>query len=331
MRRASQEPERDVLIAVAEEGLLLEAAGIADIFSTANEVASAGGRGPRYRLSVATAQRHRVAHGRSGLSLLADACLAELRPSAPRDTIIMTGRGASAEEREALASWFKAAAPHARRVVSVCSGAFVLAQAGLLDGRKATTHWKVMDELERTFPKIKVQKGPIYVRDGSTWTSAGASSGFDLSLALVEADLGFDVAKEVAQHLVMYLRRPGGQSQFSRYLASQASEEGPVRDVQSWAMEHLASDLRVERLAERAAMSPRNFARVFAKETGTTPARFVELIRLEAARQRLEMGRETVEQVAAACGMGSGLTLRRAFDRELGVSPTEYRERFGSK
>jgi Transcriptional regulator containing an amidase domain and an AraC-type DNA-binding HTH domain len=327
MNRDSSPVERDILIVACENGLLLEATGVADVFSTANELAPAGSR--PYALRIATAQPHRVVHGRSGLNLLADSCLTELRPSVPRDTIMVTGRGGSPEEREALSSWIKAAAPRARRVVSVCAGAFVLAQAGLLDGLRATTHWKTLDELAARYPKVEVQRGPIYVRDGKVWTSAGASSGFDLSLALVEDDLGFAVAKAVAQHLVMFLRRPGGQSQFSSYLAAQASSEGPIQELQSWAIEHLAADLSVEAMASRAAMSPRNFARVFSKETGCTPARFVEGIRLEAARQRLEMGDESVEQVAAACGLGNALALRRAFERELGVSPSDYRARFG--
>ena len=329
MANRRNESVRDVLIVVPEESLLLEAAGIADIFNTASELSPHESATPLYTISIATAQRHRVAHGRSGLNLLADACLAELKPAKARDTIIVTSRGSSPQERETIAAWFKAAASRARRVVSVCAGAFILARAGLLDGRKATTHWKSLDELEAAYPNIALQKGPIYVHDGGIWTSAGASSGFDLCLALVEEDFGFDLAKAVAQHLVMYLRRPGGQSQFSSYLAAQASSEGPVGKVQSWAIEHLSGDLSVDRLAERAAMSPRNFARVFAKETGTTPARFIERVRLEAARQHLEMGGETIDQVARACGMGNALALRRAFERDLGVSPSEYRERFG--
>jgi transcriptional regulator GlxA family with amidase domain len=331
MARRRYVSERDILIVATDECLLSEPAGIADIFQMANELGPSDPRHPPYKVSVATTQRHRVAHGRSGLSLLADASLAELRASDPRDTVIVAGRGVSLEERAVLASWFKAAAPHSRRVVSICAGAFILALAGLLDGRKATTHWKSLDELQAEYPKVDVQKGPIYVRDGKIWTSAGASSGFDLSLALVEEDRGFAVAKAVAQYLVMYLRRPGGQSQFSSYLAAQADADGPIRAVQSWAMEHLSSDLSVEALAARAAMSPRNFARVFARQTGTTPARFVEDVRLEAARQRLEMGKETIEEVAKSCGLAGGLALRRVFERDLGVSPSEYCERFGRK
>jgi transcriptional regulator GlxA family with amidase domain len=261
--------------------------------------------------------------------VLADHSLADLDPTEPRDTILLTGRGQTAEESQALAQWLVRAEPHTRRVVSVCAGALVLAQAGLLDGKRATTHWKRFDELTVNYPQVTVDRDSIYVNDGKIWTSAGVSSGFDLTLALVEEDLGTSSAREVAQDLVLFLRRPGGQSQFSRFLAGQAEHPGPIREVQSWALEHLESDLNVEKLADKAAMSPRNFARVFVRQTGTTPARFVEEIRLEAARQRLEQGNETLEAVAARCGLGTALNLRRTFEKHLGVSPSEYRERFG--
>ncbi len=319
---------RTVLIIVPQSSLLMEAAGIADIFHRAN-VLSGPDAGP-YRCSVATWQAHRVATGRGGLRLLADQCLSTLDPATPWDTLVVTGRGDSVEERAALAGWLREAVPHSRRVVSVCAGAFILAMAGILDGRRATTHWHLLEALAREFPLIRVDMDSIYVKDGDVWTSAGVSSGFDLALALVEEDLGTSVARDVARDMVLFLRRPGGQSQFSRFLASQAADPGPIRDVQLWTLEHLDSDLAVEKLADRAAMSPRNFARVFHRQTGTTPARFVEEVRLEAARQRLEQGRETLEAVAAACGLGSALNLRRTFERHLGVTPSEYRERFGS-
>jgi transcriptional regulator GlxA family with amidase domain len=321
---------RTVLIIVPEEGLLFESAGVADILGWVNRQIAAGAPGPGYQVTVATTLRHRVVHGRSGLNLLADVCLGDLDPTAGWDTVMVTGRGQTPEENAAVSDWISLAAPHTRRVVSVCAGALVLAQAGLLDGRRATTHWQRLDELGSAYPKVLVERDSIYVNDGNIWTSAGASTGFDLALALVEEDHGFAAARGVAQDLVMYLRRPGGQSQFSRYLAAQASSPGPIRDVQAWALENLRADLGVEKLADRAAMSPRNFARVFAKETGTTPARFVEDIRLEAARSRLEQGNEGLEEVAAACGLGSALNLRRVFERQLGVNPSQYRERFGS-
>lgn len=316
------------LIIVPEEGLLFEATGVADILTWVNRHLPPGAAG--YELTIATTVRHRVVQGRSGLRLLADTCLSDLDPAAGWDTVLITGRGQSAEENAALADWLALASGAAGRVVSVCAGALVLAQAGLLEGRRATTHWQRLDQLAR-HPGVRVEGDSIYIKDGKVWTSAGASSGFDLALALVEEDYGFAMARDVAQDLVLYLRRPGGQSQFSRYLAHQASEEGPIRDVQAWALENLDSDLAVERLADRAAMSPRNFARVFVQQTGITPAKFVELIRLEAARVRIEQGREGLETVASVCGFGSALNLRRTFERHLGVSPTVYRERFGLK
>jgi transcriptional regulator GlxA family with amidase domain len=320
---------REFLIIVPEEGLLFEAAGVADILGWVNRQIAAGAPGEPYRVTIATTLRHRVVHGRSGLNLLADVCLSDLDPAGGWDTVMVTGRGQTAGENGAVADWIVLAAPHARRVVSVCAGALVLAQAGLLEGRRATTHWQRTAELARTYPGVKVEADPIYVNDGPIWTSAGASSGFDLALALVEADHGFAMARGVAQDLVMYLRRPGGQSQFSRFLARQAQGGGPIGEVQAWALENLDADLSVEKLADRAIMSPRNFARVFAQQTGITPARFVEEVRVEAARARLEQGRETLDEVAAACGFGTALTLRRSFEKLLGVTPSDYRERFG--
>jgi transcriptional regulator GlxA family with amidase domain len=174
-----------------------------------------------------------------------------------------------------------------------------------------------------------VEADSIFVQDGKVFTSAGAAAGMDLALSFVEADLGSDVARMVARFLVIYLRRPGGQSQFSTALEREAGSPGPVRDIQSWILEHLDQDLRVERLAEQVAMSPRNFARVFCREVGITPARYVEELRVEEAKRRLERSDEIVERIGVECGLGSALGLRRAFQRHLGISPGEYRERFG--
>jgi transcriptional regulator GlxA family with amidase domain len=321
---------RDVLIITPEGGLLFEAAGVADILTHANRLKLEDSKQPPYQVMIATTQPHRVVHGRSGLNLLADYRLTELDPERTRDTIMITGRGVNDEEDVAVADWVRRAAPTARRIVSVCAGALILARTGLLDGRCATTHWRLLDTLQSRFPAVKVQKGPIYVQDGPLWTAAGASSGFDLTLALVEEDHGFTVARDVAQDLVMYLRRPGGQSQFSRRLLTQARKPGPIRDLQSWILENIDRDLSVESLAEHVAMSPRNFTRVFARETGTPPATYVEEVRLDAARQRLEQGSESLDQVAAATGFINSLNLRRVFERNLQLTPSEYRERFCS-
>jgi transcriptional regulator GlxA family with amidase domain len=319
--------QRNVLIIVPNGGLLFEPAGITDILNQANIRAPAGV--PRYRAVVATTASSRVIHGRSGLNLLADESLESLDPGRVWDTVIVTNRADNEAESEAVAKRVARVSRHCRRTVSVCGGALILARAGLLAGRKATTHWKHLDELASLSPTTEVDRDSIYVRDGQIWTSAGASSGFDLTLALVAEDMGSAVAREVARDLVLFLRRPGGQAQFSRFLASQADPDTPVGRVQVWALEHLDADLSVERLAEEAAMSQRNFCRVFARETGTTPARFVEDLRLEAARGWLEQGHESLDEVASACGLGSALNLRRLFERALGVNPSDYRLRFG--
>lgn len=322
---------RDVLIIVPEDGLLFEAAGIADILGHANQMMTdAVRKRSGYRIHLATTQPHRVVHDRAGLNLLVDDRLIDLDPTVRRDTVIVTAKGASDDERRAVADWLRAAFPRTRRMASVCGGALTLAESGLLDGHRATTHWRRLDELERLHPKILVERGPIYVQDGPFWTSAGVTSGFDLTLALLEDDHGFELARDVAQDLVMFLRRPGTQSQFSRFLERQSPRKGPVRELQTWILEHLDADLSVERLAERLAVSPRHFGRLFQRETGLTPARYVEEVRLEAARTRLEQGSDGVEQIAVATGFGTALNLRRAFERQLQTTPSDYRERFRS-
>jgi transcriptional regulator GlxA family with amidase domain len=213
-------------------------------------------------------------------------------------------------------------------VTSVCSGAFLLARAGLLEGRTVTTHWASTAELARRHPELTVDPNPIFVRDGDIWTSAGVTSGMDLSLALVEEDLGRETAVEIARWLVLFLQRPGGQAQFSTHLSAQLAERRPLRDLQSWMADNLDADLRVEALADRAAMSPRNFARFFRREIGMTPAAYVEELRVERARQLLEQSADPVELISARCGFGTPETMRRAFARRVGVPPADYRARF---
>jgi transcriptional regulator GlxA family with amidase domain len=264
----------------------------------------------------------------SGVTLQPDGPLPTAR--AAIDTLVVAGGGgtpaAMADER--LVAWLRRTAPRCRRVASVCSGSFLLAEAGLLDGRRATTHWSVCSTLARRYPSITVEDDPIYVRDGDVWTSAGVTAGMDLALAMVADDLGRDVALEIARRFVLFLRRPGNQSQFSAPLAAQTADRDPLREVQRYVTEHPEADLSVERLAAMASFSPRHFARAFRDETGVTPARFVESVRLESARRRLEETDDAIDAVAAACGFGTTETMRRAFLRTLHVGPSEYRRRF---
>jgi transcriptional regulator GlxA family with amidase domain len=322
---------RKIVVIVGGNALLFEAAGIVDIFTRANLALPSDSALERYECILATPGTEKIVRGSSGVRILADANLSELDPRGGWDTAIVAGRGGEGQSssQAEMAEWLRCAEPSARRVVSVCAGAFVLAEAGLLRGRRATTHWRRARELARRYPDVEVDADPIFIREGKIATSAGATAGFDLTLALVEEDLGADVALDVARNLVLYLRRSGGQSQFSAPLERQARGNGRIRELQVWALDHLDEDLRVERLAEQAAMSPRNFARVFREEVGVPPAQYVEELRMEAARRRLEQTDDTMEGVAAACGMGTATSLRRAFHRTLGVSPVDYRERFG--
>jgi transcriptional regulator GlxA family with amidase domain len=264
----------------------------------------------------------------SGMRIEADCTTARCR--GPIDTLVLAGGDGvmAAHDDAALVSWVRAAAARSRRVASVCTGAFLLARAGLLDERTATTHWSACAELARRYPRVHVESDPIFVRSDNVYTSAGVTAGIDLALALVEDDLGPKVARDVARWLVLFLRRPGGQSQFSAALAAQRAVREPLRELQAWMVDHLDEDLSVHALAERAYMSPRNFARAFKREVGMTPAVYAETLRVERARTLLETGGEGVEQVALSCGFGTVETMRRVFRRTLGVSPGDYRERF---
>ncbi len=266
----------------------------------------------------------------SGLLLGVDRALPSVR--GPLDTLLVAGgRVEEAMHDPVIQRALRRLAPQSRRVASVCSGALVLAEVGLLDGRRATTHWGACDLLARDYPAITVDPDPIFVRDGNVWTSAGVTAGMDLALALVEEDRGRDVALAIARGLVMYAQRPGGQAQFSAALRAQGAQRQPLREVQAWVAEHLDTDLSVERLAGVAAMSPRHFARAFAAETSVTPARYVEDLRVEAARRLLESTTRPVEDIATTCGFGTAETMRRAFLRSVRVPPTEYRRRFNKE
>ena len=240
----------------------------------------------------------------------------------------MPGGQGSRQANPELVRWLRAHAPRANRLVSVCTGAFLLAEAGLLDRRRVTTHWAFCSALAAQYPAVRVEADPIFVRDGNVATSAGVTAGIDLALALVEDELGRDAALDIARHLVVFLRRPGNQAEFSAQLAGQLANRDPLRDVQRWIADHPAADLSVETLASQASLSPRQFARAFAAEVGMPPGRYVDRVRLETARRRLEDTADGVEQTARSCGYGTPEAMRRAFTRTLGVSPDEYRRRF---
>ncbi|MFL5821885.1 MAG: GlxA family transcriptional regulator [Solirubrobacteraceae bacterium] len=300
----------------------LDVTGPAEVFSIATRL----GRGS-YRIELAAAEQSTTTTS-SGLLLVPHRTLGSIRQ--PVDTLIVPGgegtREAMADER--LIRWIARAGARARRVTSVCTGAFLLAEAGLLDGRRATTHWSACGALKRRYPQVSVESDPIFLRDGNVWTSAGVTAGMDLSLALLEEDAGSEAALAVARQLVMFVRRPGGQAQFSTQLSARLADREPLRAVQDRIVQNLQEDLSVEALAAGAHMSPRNFARAFKREVGVTPAVYVERVRVERAQQLLQDHELTLPAVALRCGFGSEDRMRRAFHRRVGVGPAAYRSRF---
>ena len=251
----------------------------------------------------------------------------------PIDTLVVPG-GDGAEALVCapdFVRWLAKTSRRARRTCAVCTGAFLLAAAGILDSRRAVTHWNWCDRLARRFPAVQVETDPIYVKDDCIYTSAGVTAGIDLALALVEEDHGRERARTIAQDLVLFLRRAGGQSQFSGLLSAQASSRQPIEDLQSWALDHLREELSVETLAARCGMSPRHFARVFSKEKRVTPARFIEQLRVSAARVLLEDSAWSMKEVAMKTGFGSADSMRRSFVRVLGMSPKFYVEACGAR
>ncbi len=303
---------------------ILDVTGPLQVFATANDIA--GGDVAPYAIHVVSQAGGTVASS-SGMALLS-------HPLPPHgsalDTLIVAGGPGidSAAADEALVDWVRGRAHQARRFASVCTGAVLLATSGLLDGRRAATHWSRCSELARRFPSVRVQPDPIFVHDGPAWTSAGVTAGIDLALALVEEDLGRSVALAVARYLVVFLKRPGGQAQFSAALALQ--DDARFDALHTWIGGHLSGDLSLARLADQAGMSERSFSRHYLAATGRTPARAVETLRVEAARSLLLDSRLPVKRVSQRCGFGSEETMRRSFLRLLAATPQEYRARFGS-
>lgn len=313
--------ERTLLVVLFDDVQSLDVTGPVEVFQGA---ALACGDRSTYRIRTASLDGSSVRTS-SGLTLVPDGSLMDA--STP-DTLLVPGGEGTRRPDPRLVDWLRDNAPQTGRLVSVCTGALLLAEAGLLDGHRATTHWRACDHLAGAYPKVDVEPDPIFVRDGRISTSAGVTAGIDLALALVEEDLGRDIALTVARHLVVFLRRPGNQSQFSAQLAAQTATREPLRAVQHWVTQHPEADLSVESLAERAGLSPRHFARAFHAETGTTPGRYVERVRLEHARRLLEDTADGVTKISRACGYGTSEAMRRAFVKALGVAPAEYRRRF---
>ncbi|MER5812642.1 DJ-1/PfpI family protein [Streptomyces sp. NPDC002033] len=317
-----------VVIAVFPDVDLLDVTGPAEVFALANRE-TAGRAG--YEVRLAAPSPGPVVTS-AGVRLLADLTFAEV--GAAVDTLLVPGAvepgpdGPVARIDATVVEWVRATAPHARRIASVCVGAHLLAAAGLLDGRRATTHWSTAAQLAADHPRVRVDADPIFVRSGRVWTGAGISTCMDLALALVAEDHGEELALAVARQLVMYLRRQGGQSQFSVPLSSPAAARRDIDELRVYVTEHLDADLSAAALAGRMCLSERHFARVFRQETGTSPAAYVEAARVEAARRLLETTDEPLERIAAATGLGSVETLHRAFRKQINTTPATYRRRF---
>ncbi|MDQ7972868.1 MAG: DJ-1/PfpI family protein [Rhodocyclaceae bacterium] len=330
---------RAIWFLVFQDFQLLDVSGPLQVFATANDELRLAGRGALYETRVCAMEGGAV-RSSSGVELLARALPKRLaravhtvvlpggpgiwQPGRPTGAAIETGAAA------ALADWTRRAAPRIDRLASVCTGAFVLARTGLLDGGSAVTHWAACEQLAAQFPAVAVQDDAIYLRHGRVWTSAGVTAGIDMALGMVEADVGRDVAMAVAKKLVVFYKRPGGQSQFSSALLEQSAGDARVAQLHQWIATQLRTPLSVARMADRLAMTPRTFARFYVAQTGSTPAHAVERIRLEQACRLVEAHQLSNKAIAQQCGFGSEEVMRRVFVRNLHVSPTGYRERFSA-
>jgi transcriptional regulator GlxA family with amidase domain len=309
---------------------ILDLVGPLQVFARASDMYTRANPGAPsiYSVEVVSISSSRSLIANCGVRITADRTFREVRGKI--DTLLVAG-GDAIEQNEINAEavrWLKRISTRIRRVGSVCTGAMLLARAGLLDGRRATTHWNWCQTLIKRAPRARVERDPIFVRDENVYTSAGVTAGMDLALALVEEDHGSRLALQVARNLVLYLRRPGGQSQFSAALSLQLTDRKPLLELEAWVLDNLQKPLTVPLLAQRLAMSPRNFARVFTKEMKTTPAKFVERLRVEAARRRLEESHNSMEMIADECGFGNVNSMRNVFQRTIKIAPGQYRRHF---
>jgi transcriptional regulator GlxA family with amidase domain len=328
MRPASRRPtarqseSRRIVVVVVPPVDELDLVGPLQVFNSVNRLA---GR-TIYTIELVTNAEGLKCEGEGGvLTFIARRHFSKVA-DATDSVLVACGLASRALRDRALSAWLRRISGDVRRLGAVCVGSFLLAEAGLLDGRRATTHWRFGRELASRHPKVRVEHQPLWVKDGNIYTCAGISAGIDLALAWVEEDCGAALAHEAARELVLFLRRPGGQPQVSVSLAAQASEMASIRELQIWIAEHLATKLTVERLAQRMSMSVRTFERVFTREVGTTPAQYVLQLRVESARHHLERTQDGVKHIAGTAGFGSVEAMRRAFVRLLGLTPARYRQ-----
>ena len=320
-RRTARLKRRRLIVVVVPPVDELDLVGPIQVFGAANRLV----RKAVYEVEIVTQARHLKVQGEGGLlSFAAQGCFQDVKGKVD-SLLLVCGLGTRTARDPALFAWMRKMAPVVRRLGAVCVGSFLLAEAGLLNGKRATTHWKFGRELASRYPQVKVQFNPIWVKDGNIYTSAGISAGIDLALGWVEEDCGSRISHEIAREFVLFLRRPGGQTQLSASLSAQASEMKAIHELQVWIAENLRNNLSVQKLADRTAMSVRNFERVFTRELAKTPSHYVLEMRAEAARRQLETTDQGLKQIAAACGFGSTDSMRRAFLRSVGTTPHKYR------
>ncbi len=325
----SHQQRKQVVIVTISSNMLVVFAGPTDVFFNANKILQELGKPGGYDVVVAAATADKRVETETGMSIVCEQTAMDIKT--PIDTLVIAGhdsREASQPGLKDFYNWLSARNEHnTRRIASVCGGAFVLAKAGLLNGRKATTHWQRAEMLHKAYPEVEVNSGPMYTRDGYIYTSGGASSGIDLALAMVEEDYGKDVAAQVAKRIVFYLSRPGYQAQFGNLLPVYSGQH-IAEKAQSWLSAHLHEKLDINQVASHMNMSTRNFTRVFSKETGMPPAKFIEKLRVEAARKYLEDTDISIERIAELCGLGGLVSMRRTFLRHLMTTPSDYRRSF---
>lgn len=317
--------KKKLIVVVPMPGtFLLDIAGPCDVFAAADQALNGEGG---YEVMLASPLNTKTIHSKSGIDLICPVIATSI--TRPIDTLIVAGFPmAMLKTSPHFIQWLRDIYPRLNRIGSICVGTYALAEAGILDGKQATTHWEHSQQFQLRYPQIKVDTNPFYTQDGNVYSSGGVASGIDLSMALVEEDYGREVALRVARKLVLHLKRPGYQSQFSKLLEVNSFENSIAGKLYPWMIHHLAEDLSIEQLAEHSSMSVRNFARVFPRETGLTPAKFVEKVRVEVARKYLEDSDLSMEQIAEKCGLGGLISMRRTFLRHMMVSPSDYRRSF---